>query len=91
MKDTNSPITSDNIKSIIKANYIFNNLIFMSKSKIIKASPKSDIAVIWIDFWNTQSSKNGKILTNRCFNVRRYITTICRVNMNPGVPQCKNC
>ena len=31
------------------------------------------------------------MLINRCFNVGRYIVTIHRANMNPGVPQCKNC
>jgi len=49
VKDTNSSITSDNIKLIIKANYIFNNLTLTSEPRIIKASPKSNIVVIWID------------------------------------------
>ena len=31
------------------------------------------------------------MLINRCFNVGNYITTIQGANMNPGVPQCKNC
>jgi len=48
-------VMSDNIqiprlpqlkKSIIKASYIFNDLILISKPRIIKASPKSDITVI---------------------------------------------
>jgi len=86
VKDTNSPITSDNIKLIIKANHIFNDLTLMSKPGIIKASPKSDIAVIWIDVWNTQSDKNRKMIINRCFNVRKHIATIYRASINPGVP-----
>ena len=31
------------------------------------------------------------MLINRCFNVEWYIATIWRANMNPGIPQCKNC
>ena len=31
------------------------------------------------------------MLINRYFNVGSYITTIRGANMNPGVPQCKNC
>ena len=91
VESINSPITLDNIELIIKANHIFNNLTLASKPRIIKASPKSDIAVIWIDVWNTQSSKNGKMLINRCFNVRKHIATIHGANMNSDVPQCKNC
>ena len=31
------------------------------------------------------------MLINRCFNVGQYIATIQGANMNPGIPQCKNC
>ena len=31
------------------------------------------------------------MLINRCFNVGNYIVTIWGANMNPGIPQCKNC
>jgi len=85
MNSTNLSITSDAIESIIKSNYIFNNLTLASRPKVIKTSPKSDMAIIWIDIWNTQSRKNTKMLINRCFNVGKYIVTICRANMNPGV------
>ena len=81
----------DNIKKIIKASHIFNDLTLTSKSRVIKVSLTSNIAVIWIDVWNTQSRKNSKILINRYFNIRKHITTIHEVNMNPGVPQYKNC
>ena len=40
---------------------------------------------------DVQSRTNTKMLINRCFNVGKYITTIQGANMNPGVPQCKNC
>ena len=49
------------------------------------------MAIVWIDIWDVQSGKNAKMLINRCFNVGNYIATIRGANMNPGVPQCKNC
>ena len=49
------------------------------------------MAIVWLDIWDVQSRKNTKILINRCFNVGNYIATIRGTNMNPGVPQCKNC
>ena len=47
--------------------------------------------IIWIDIWDVQSGSKAKSLINRCFNVGRFIATIQEANMNPGVPQCKNC
>jgi len=35
--------------TIIKSNHIFNNIVVVSKPYIIKVSPKSDIAIIWLD------------------------------------------
>ena len=49
------------------------------------------MSIVWIDIWDTQSSKNAKMLINRCFNVSNFIITIRGANMNPRVPQCKNC
>jgi len=40
------------------------------------------MTVIWIDVWDTQSGKNGKMLINRCFNIGRHIATIYGVNIN---------
>ena len=58
---------------------------------IIKASPKSDMAIIWIDIWDSQNGTKGKNLINRYFNIGKHIATICKTNMNPGIFQCKNC
>ena len=52
MENTNVPITSDFVESVIKANHIFNNLFLISKSYIIKASPKFDISIVWVDIWD---------------------------------------
>ena len=89
MKSTNIFIRSDNIKAIIKANHIFNDLTLALKLRVIKIFPKSNIAVIWIDVQNTQSGSNSKMLINRCFNIERHISTIQGANMNPDIPQCK--
>ena len=45
-------ITSDNIESIFKKLHLFKDVMLVSKLRIIKALPKSDIAVIWVDIWN---------------------------------------
>ena len=37
---------------------------------------KSDIAIIWIDIWDAQSSSKAKSLINRCFNIGNLIATI---------------
>ena len=91
MENTNILINSDFVETVIKSSHIFNDLSLTFKLRIIKASPKSDIAIIWIDIQNTQSSKNAKMLINRYFNVRSYIATIYGANMNSKVLQCKNC
>ena len=76
---------------ILKQNQIFDNVNLMSKPRVIKVSPKSDMFIIWIDIWDIQSSSKAKRLINWCFNVSKYIATIQGANMNLGVPRCKNC
>ena len=49
------------------------------------------MSIVWINIWYHQSGNKAKGLINWCFNVGRYIATIRGANMNPGVPQCKNC
>ena len=84
-------LTSFDVETILKQNHIFNNISLASKPRVIKVSPKSDMAIVWIDIWDVQSGKNAKLLINRYFNVGNYIATIRDVNMNLGVLQCKNC
>ena len=45
-EDTNTFIISDVVEKIIKKNHIFNNIILVSRSYIIKVSPKLDMAII---------------------------------------------
>ena len=89
--NTQDRLTSSDIETILKQNQIFDNISLASKPRVIKVSPKSDISVVWIDIWDVQSGTNTKMLINRCFNIGKYIATIQGANMNPGVPQCKNC
>ena len=84
-------ITLDDVEKILKNNHIFNDVILALKPRIIKVSPKLDIAIIWIDIWDTQSRSKAKTLINKRFNVGRFIATVQDTNMNLGVPQCKNC
>jgi len=82
---TNSHISSDKIEGILKNNHLFNNIVLASKPCIIKVSPKSDMAIIWIDIWDTQTESNAKKIINCRFNISSYITTVCGTNMNPDV------
>jgi len=76
IENSNISILSDFVKTIIKSNYIFNNLLLASKLQVIKALPKSDMAIVWIDIWDAQSEFNAKNLINRSSNVGSYIATI---------------
>jgi len=49
------------------------------------------MAIIWIDIWDTQNRTNTKKVINQRFNIGSFITTVWGANMNPGVPQYKNC
>ena len=91
VENTNLLITPDIVESVIKSTHIFNDIVLASWPWVIKASPKSNMVVIWIDIWDSQSSMNAKCLINRSFNIGYHITTIREMNMNLSIPQCKNC
>ena len=57
-------LMSNDIENILKQNHIFDNISLASKLRVIKVSPKSDMALVWIDIWDVQSSKNAKMLIN---------------------------
>ena len=57
---SNVQILSDEIKKILKNNHIFNDIVLAFKPRIIKILPKSDIAIVWIDIWDTQNGSNAK-------------------------------
>ena len=87
---TNSCILLDEIENILKNNHLFNNIVLASKPHVIKVSHKSNIAIVWINIWDTQNGSNTKKVINRWFNISSYIAIVCGANMNPEVPQCKN-
>ena len=73
------------VEDIIKKNHIFDNVVLASKPQIIKVSPKSDMAIIWVNIWNIQSSSKAKGLINRYFNIGSYITIVKDTNMNSSI------
>jgi len=91
IEDTNTSVFPEIVEQILQSTHIFNNIVLALKSKVVKASPKSNMAVIWIDIWDVQSSSKAKSLINRYFNIENYITTIQDTNMKPGISQYKNC
>ena len=64
MEGTNVPINSDIIELFIKTLHIFDNINIASKLYIIKVSSKSDMAIVWIDIWDSQNSLTAKKLIN---------------------------
>ena len=72
----NIQILYNEVKDILKANYVFNNIILASKPRIIKISPKSDMVIIWINIWDTQNGSNARKIINRCFNMGSFIATV---------------
>ena len=89
--DSREKLSSLDIETVLKQNHIFDNISLASRPRIIKVSPKSDMAIVWINIWDVQSGCNAKLLINRCFNIGNYIVTVRGATMNPRVPQCKNC
>ena len=88
---TNSHILLDKIKNVLKNNHLFNNIVLTSKPCVIKVSSKSNMAIVWINIWDTQNGSSAKKVINYQFNISSYIATVHSVNMNPEVPQYKNC
>jgi len=91
LRNDGNKITSDNITDFMKHIDLFENVSLATKPRIIKASPKSDMAIIWFDIWDTQNGSKAKLLINHSFNLGRHIAIVRATNMNPGVPQCHNC
>jgi len=84
-------LTGDNITTTMKQLELFEPVNLAAKPRVIKASPKFDMAIIWFDIWDSQNGSKAKLLINHSFNFGRYIATIRATNMNPRVPQCHNC
>jgi len=69
-------ILPNEVESILKANHVFNDIIHASKPRIIKISPKSDMAIIWINIWDTQNGSNARKTINSYFNMESFIAIV---------------
>ena len=49
IKNTNILINADLVEQVFKSTYIFNDIILVFRSQVIKVSPKYNITLIWID------------------------------------------
>jgi len=91
IKNTNTPINLNVLKGIIKATHVFNDIKITSKPYVCRVSPKSNMAIMLIDIWDSQNSLSAKKVINQSFNIESFITTVRDANMNSGATQCKNC
>jgi len=69
---------------------LFENISLATKPHIIKASPKSDMAIIWFDIWDTQNGSKAKLLINHSFNLgwpHRHSQDYQHEPWHPPVPQ----
>lgn len=64
IENTNTPIDSNVLEEIIKATYIFNDIKIISKPHVCKFSPKSNMAIMWIDIWDLQNGSSAKKVIN---------------------------
>ena len=84
-------ITPDYIEGVLKETHLFKDVVLASKLYVIKASPKSNMVVVWVDIWDSQSSSLAKNIINCRFNIGQFVVTVCGTNMSLGILQCKNC
>ena len=57
-------MSPDIIKGVLKNSHLFKDVTLALKPYVIKASPKSDKAVVWVDIWDSQSGSCTKNIIN---------------------------
>ena len=57
-------MSPDIIEGILKDSHLFKDATLASKPCVIKVSPKSDKAVVWVDIWDFQSGSCAKNIIN---------------------------
>ena len=57
-------MSPDIIEGVLKDSYLFKDTTLALKPHVIKASPKSDKAVVWVDIWDSQSGSCAKNIIN---------------------------
>ena len=88
---TSLPITPAQVAEALSSSPLFEGVTLASMPRIMKASPSSDMSVIWIDIWDSQKGSKGKTLINCLFNFGRHTATVRGTTMHSGVAQCRNC
>ena len=58
-------MSPDIIEGVLKNSHLFKDVLLASKLCVIKASPKSDKAVVWVDIWDSQNGSCAKNIINR--------------------------
>jgi len=75
LTNNGTPIAHNQIEEVIKRIHLFNDVTLASSPYIIKVSSKLDMAVIWINIWDSQNGVKAKNLINICFNIGKHIAT----------------
>ena len=57
-------MSPDIIEGVLKDSHLFKDVTLASKPCVIKASPKSDKTVVWVDIWDSQSGSCVKNIIN---------------------------
>jgi len=60
LTNNGTPITHNQIEEVIKRIYLFNDITLTFSPHIIKVSSKSNMAIIWIDIWDSQMAPKPK-------------------------------
>ena len=88
---TSLPITPVQVAEVLSSSFLFEGVTLASMLHIMKASPSSDMSVIWIDIWDSQKRSKDKTLINHLFNFGHYTAIVRGTSMHSGVAQCCNC
>ena len=75
---TSLPITPAQVAEALSSSPLFEGITLASISHIMKASPSSDMSVIWIDIWDSQKGSKGKMLINHSVNFGCHTATVSR-------------
>ena len=69
-------ITPAQVAEALSSSPLFEGVTLASMPRIMKASPSSDMSVIWIDIWDSQKGSKGKTLINHSFNFGHHTATV---------------
>ena len=84
-------VTPAQVAEALSSSSLFENITLASMPCIMKASPSSDMSVIWIDIWDSQKGSKSKTLINCSFNFGCHTAIVRETSIYLGVAQCHNC